>query len=64
MVIALMLVLAQAETTFREPGYFAPVMMGMFVLGAVAWLVAAVLGLRARGRLVHRRDGFRLRLCA
>ena len=40
MVIASM-VLAQVETTFREPSYFAPVMLGMLVLGAVAWLIAA-----------------------
>jgi hypothetical protein len=48
MVIASM-VLAQVETTFREPSYFAPVMLGMLVLGAVAWLIAAVLGF-ARAR--------------
>ncbi len=41
--------LAQVETKFREPGYFAPVMLGMLVLGAVAWLIAAVLGF-ARAR--------------
>jgi hypothetical protein len=40
---------AQAETSFHEPGYFAPVMLGMLILGAVAWLVAAVLGF-ARAR--------------
>jgi uncharacterized membrane protein YhdT len=44
MVIGSILLLAQAETTFREPSYFAPVMLGMLVLGAVAWLIAAVLG--------------------
>ena len=49
MVIASMAILAQVETTFREPGYFAPVMLGMLVLGAVAWLIAAVLGF-ARAR--------------
>jgi uncharacterized membrane protein YhdT len=49
MIIGPMLVLAQAETTFREPAYFAPVMLGMLVLGAVAWLIAAVLGF-ARAR--------------
>jgi hypothetical protein len=38
------IVLAQTETAFREPTYFAPVMLGMLVLGAVAWLIAAVLG--------------------
>lgn len=41
--------LAQVETSFKEPGYFAPVMLGMLVLGTVAWLVAAVLGF-ARAR--------------
>ena len=44
MVIAAMVMLAQVETTFRQPTYFAPVMMGMLLLGAVAWLIAAVLG--------------------
>ncbi len=41
--------LAQVETAFREPAYFAPVMLGMLALGAVAWLIAAVLGF-ARAR--------------
>ena len=49
MVIAAMVMLAQVETTFREPSYFAPVMLGMLLLGAVAWLIAAVLGF-ARAR--------------
>lgn len=49
MVIAPMVLLAQVETTFREPTYFAPVMLGMLVLGAVTWLIAAVLGF-ARAR--------------
>ena len=49
MVIASIVTLAQVETTFREPSYFAPVMLGMLVLGAVAWLIAAVLGF-ARAR--------------
>ncbi|MDQ2922512.1 MAG: hypothetical protein M3R52_12990 [Acidobacteriota bacterium] len=49
MVIASIILLAQVETTFREPSYFAPVMLGMLVLGAVAWLIAAVLGF-ARAR--------------
>ena len=48
MVIA-MVMLAQVETTFREPSYFAPIMLGMLVLGAVSWLIAAVLGF-ARAR--------------
>ena len=34
----------QVETAFREPSYFAPVMLGMLTLGALSWLVAAVLG--------------------
>ncbi len=42
--IATMVLLIQTETAFREPSYFAPVMLGMLVLGAVAWLIAAVLG--------------------
>jgi hypothetical protein len=49
MVIASMVMLAQAETTLREPSYFAPAIMGMFGLGAVLSLVAAVLGF-ARAR--------------
>jgi hypothetical protein len=39
----------QVETTFHEPSYWAPVMLGMLALGAVAWLIAAVLGF-ARAR--------------
>ena len=48
-VITMIAMLAQVETKFREPGYFAPVMLGMLMLGAVAWLIAAVLGF-ARAR--------------
>lgn len=48
MVIAALMLL-QSETTFHEPGYFAPAIMGMFLLGAVVSLVAAVLGF-ARAR--------------
>jgi hypothetical protein len=40
---------APVETTFHEPWYFAPIMLGMLLLGAVAWLIAAVLGF-ARAR--------------
>ena len=47
--IAMLAMFAQVETTFRPPGYFAPVILGMLVLGAVAWLIAAVLGF-ARAR--------------
>jgi hypothetical protein len=47
------LVLFQAaerpQTTFDEPSYFFPVILGLMVLGAVLWLVAAVLGF-ARAR--------------
>lgn len=42
--IAMMVTLAQADVAFREPGYFAPVMLGMLALGALLWLIAAVLG--------------------
>lgn len=49
MFMALIVILAQVETSFHEPSYFAPVMLGMLVLGAVAWLIAAVLGF-ARAR--------------
>jgi hypothetical protein len=49
MFIFLVTVLAQVESTFRKPSYFGPVMATMFLLGAVAWLVAAVLGF-ARAR--------------
>ncbi len=48
MLLALAMLL-QTETTFREPSYFAPAIMVMFVLGAVISLVAAVLGF-ARAR--------------
>ncbi len=44
MVLALMIMLAQTETTFREPSYFAPTIMATFLVGAIASLVAAVLG--------------------
>ena len=43
MISAAIVMLAQ-ETTFREPSYFAPVMLVMLLLGAVTWLIAAVLG--------------------
>ena len=42
--IATLAILTQVETAFREPSYFAPVMLSMLALGAVTWLVAAVLG--------------------
>ena len=49
MLIALNAMLAQVQTSWREPGYFAALMLVMLVLGAVAWLIAAVLGF-ARAR--------------
>ena len=49
MFLASLLTLIQRETTFEEPGYFAPVVIGMLIAGAVGWLVAAVLGF-ARAR--------------
>jgi hypothetical protein len=49
MLIASMLMLAQMDTTFNKPTYFLPVFLGVFVVGAVASLVAAVLGF-ARAR--------------
>src|SRR2546425_12738330 len=39
----------QVETTFNEPSYFFPVVLGSLVFGAILWLVAAVLGF-ARAR--------------
>ena len=39
----------QSETSFREPNYFAPAILGLLAIGAVTWLVAAVLGF-ARAR--------------
>jgi hypothetical protein len=49
MYMASIVVLAQVETTFRQPSYFLPVMLGMFLLGLVAWVIAVVLGF-ARAR--------------
>ncbi|MEO7969833.1 MAG: hypothetical protein ABI698_00935 [bacterium] len=49
MLIFLVTLLAQVNTTFRQPSYFGPVIATMFLLGAIAWLVAAVLGF-ARAR--------------
>jgi Na+/phosphate symporter len=39
----------QVETTFTEPSYFVPVVLGSLVAGAILWLMAAVLGF-ARAR--------------
>ena len=49
MLPGLNVMLAQVQNSWREPGYFAVVMLAMLVLGAVAWLIAAVLGF-ARAR--------------
>jgi hypothetical protein len=49
--ILAMLSLFQAadQTTFNQPSYFVPVILGLFVLGALLSLVASVLGF-ARAR--------------
>jgi hypothetical protein len=49
MFIASLLMFAQVETTFNKPGYFIPVFLALFLLGAIAWLIASVLGF-ARAR--------------
>ena len=49
MYILLVTLLVQVANTFHQPSYFVPVMITMFLLGAVAWLVAVVLGF-ARAR--------------
>jgi hypothetical protein len=50
MVAALLLIFQTGDpTTFNQPGYFTPIILGLFVLGAVLSLVAAVLGF-ARAR--------------
>ena len=38
-----------AQTEFHRPGYFGPTILALFILGAVGWLIAAVLGF-ARAR--------------
>src|SRR5207237_7970616 len=39
----------QVETTFKEPSYFVPLIIGSLALGAVVWLISAVMGFsRAR----------------
>jgi len=40
---------AQAETQYNAPGYFQLVFLSLLALGAIGWLVAAVLGF-ARAR--------------
>jgi len=52
MFMASLLLLLQGgggDTTFHRPSYFGPTILGLFVLGAVGWLIAAVLGF-ARAR--------------
>ncbi len=49
MLAASMVTFAQVETTFTKPTYFVPVFLAMFLIGAVAWLIASVLGF-ARAR--------------
>ena len=50
MILALLLLLQTADqATFNQPSYFTPVILALFVLGAVLSLVAAVLGF-ARAR--------------
>jgi hypothetical protein len=49
MLIAALILFSQVDTTFNKPTYFLPVFLGMFLLGAVASLIAAVLGF-ARAR--------------
>lgn len=49
MLAASSLVLAQVETQYVAPGYFNVVLLSLLALGAIGWLVAAVLGFsRAR----------------
>jgi len=43
------MLLLQQDTTFVPPYYFGPVIVAMLIVGAVGWLVAAVLGF-ARAR--------------
>jgi hypothetical protein len=49
MIATALWLLAQTETRATQPAYFVPVVLTLFVLGVLAWLVAAVLGFgRAR----------------
>lgn len=43
------LMLLQGGMAAKQPGYFAPVLLGSLVAGGVGWLIAAVLGF-ARAR--------------
>lgn len=49
MILATLIMLAQSESTVRVPSYFYPAIMGMFLLGIVMALVAAVLGFARTG---------------
>ena len=49
MILATLIMLAQSESTVRVPSYFYPAIMGMFLLGIVMALVAAVLGFARAG---------------
>lgn len=52
MFIASLVLLLQGgpgDTVFHRPAYFGPTILALFLLGAVGWLVAAVLGF-ARAR--------------
>lgn len=47
--LVLLLQSGRGDQAFHLPGYFGPTFVGLFVLGAVGWLIAAVLGF-ARAR--------------
>lgn len=49
MLLASNVMLAQTQNIVHQPSYFFPVMAGLFLAGAVAWLIATVLGF-ARAR--------------
>lgn len=49
MFLALLSLLAQAETHYQQPGYFIPIALGMLAAGTLGWLIATVLGF-ARAR--------------
>jgi len=44
MFIASLMLLLQTEQTFQPPSYFTPVFLILLGAGAIAWLVAAILG--------------------
>jgi len=50
MLLASSFMLAQLETQYVAPSYFSLVLLALLALGAVGWLVAAVLGF-ARARV-------------